>query len=111
MSKSNKNELTEDRVREIIQEELDEALEYYVEEDEVKKLVNEAVRQKNQEFENSWRTKHETEEKVMREINGNIGNIVYRKLEEIVAEQVKMIEDKLLVELARQAMSLGVGNE
>lgn len=111
MLKSNKNELTEDRVREIIGEELDEALEYYIEAGEVRELVDEAVEKNKNAFENNWREKHDIQEKVMREINGNIGNIVSRKLEDIVAQQVKMIEDKLLVELARQAMSLGVENE
>lgn len=111
MFKNNKNKLNERKVREIIKDELNEALKYYIEVDEVEELVNEAVEKSKNAFEDNWRTKHDIQEKVMREINGNIGNIVSRKLEEIVAQQVKMIEDKLLVELARQAMSLGVENE
>lgn len=106
MSRNNKNELNEEKVREIIEEELDETLEYYIEADEVERVVNAAIEKRKNEFENNWRFRHDTQAEIMQKINDNIDNIVRREIESVVAEQVKIIEDKLLVELARQAMSL-----
>lgn len=106
MSRNNKNELNEEKVREIIEEELDETLEYYIEADEVERVVNAAIEKRKNEFENNWRLRHDTQAEIMQKINDNIDNIVRREIEGVVAEQVKIIEDKLLVELARQAMSL-----
>lgn len=106
MFKNNKNKLTEDKVREIIANELNKELKYYVDADEVERVVNAAIEKRKNEFENNWRLRHDTQAEIMQKINYNIDNIVSREIGSVVAEQVKMIEDKLLVELARQAMSL-----
>ena len=106
MFKNNKNKLTEDKVREIIANELNKELKYYIDADEVERVVNAAIEKRKNEFENNWRLKHDTQAEIMQKINDNINNIVSREIGSVVAEQVKMIEDKLLVELARQAMSL-----
>jgi len=111
--------LSEKEVRKIVREELgerlDEELGYlrnsFVLPSDVRRIANEVVSSEKKGFENSLLIKRDTEEKVLREISGNIGNIVNRKLEDIVAEQVKRIEDKLLVELARQAMALDKNKE
>ena len=106
MFKNNKNKLTEDKVREIIANELNKELKYYIDADEVERVVNAAIEKRKNEFENNWRLRHDTRAEIMQKINDNIDNIVRREIESVVAEQVKIIEDKLLVELARQAMSL-----
>ena len=106
MFKNNKNKLTKDKVREIIANELNKELKYYVDADEVERVVNAAIEKRKNEFENNWRLRHDTRAEIMQKINDNIDNIVRREIESVVAEQVKIIEDKLLVELARQAMSL-----
>jgi chromatin segregation and condensation protein Rec8/ScpA/Scc1 (kleisin family) len=107
--------LSEKEVRKIVREELkkelDEELEYYVQPSDVREIATDVVSREKKNLEDSYRVKRDIEEKVLREINGNIGNIVNRKLEDIVAEQVKRIEDKLLVELARQAMALDKNKE
>lgn len=107
MKLRNENGLDEDRVREIIEEELDQALEYYVEADEVGDIVNDAVKKRKNDFEDSWQAKHDMQERIMQDIHKRIDDIVSGILKDIVAQQVKMIEDRLLVELARKAMSLG----
>ena len=106
MFKNNKNKLTEDKVREIIANELNKELKYYIDADEVERVVNAAIEKRKNEFENNWRLRHDTQAEIMQKINDNIDNIVSREIGSVVAEQVKIIEDKLLVELARQAMSL-----
>lgn len=106
MFKNNKNKLTEDKVREIIANELNKELKYYIDADEVERVVNAVIEKRKNEFENNWRLRHDTQAEIMQKINDNIDNIVRREIESVVAEQVKIIEDKLLVELARQAMSL-----
>ena len=106
MFRNNKNELNEEKVRAIIEKELDETLEYYVDVDEVERVVNRAIEKQKNEFENNWRLRHDTRAEIMQKINDNIDNIVRREIENVVSKQVKIIEDKFLVELARQAMSL-----
>lgn len=98
-------------VREELEKSLEKELEHYVDESRAKVLIELAIREKEDEFEKSWRVREETREETMIKIYEKIDNVVYHKLKEVVAEQANQVKDGLLVELARQAIFGGKQDE
>lgn len=73
---------------------------------DIMNIADEAIKAEEAELRDVYELRRDEKEKVWNDIAFNIEGIVEQRLPALIEEATKVIQDKLLVELARKAMNM-----